>query len=97
MRATDGQNLCSFSQGTGQGGLLARVGVRPVGGRNDRGGVRGVLERIIDPIKGGIFNRAEFAMDGDHGFAETVQLGLDSLSVGSTISVPGTGQLMVGA
>jgi hypothetical protein len=35
--------------------------------------------------------------DGDHRVAEAVELGRGSLSVGSTISVPATGKLSVGA
>ena len=42
-------------------------------------------------------DRGDLGADRDHRVAEAVELGLASLSVGSTISVPGTGKLSVGA
>ena len=67
-----------------------------VGGHHGRR-VGGVLERAVLGGDAALFDVGDLAADGDHGVAEAVELDRDSLSVGSIMSVPGTGQDMVGA
>ena len=59
--------------------------------------MRRAAQRVVvhRPLAGA--DPVDLAADGDHGLAERVDLGEASLSVGSTISVPATGKLMVGA
>jgi hypothetical protein len=59
--------------------------VDPVVDEEGRGGVRRALERVVAARPGAALDLRDLGADGD------------SLSVGSTISVPGTGKLSVGA
>jgi hypothetical protein len=58
--------------------------------------VRRTLVRYL-PVRLPGFNCACFAGDRYHGVAEAINSAFDSLSVGSTIIVPGTGHDIVGA
>ena len=60
-------------------------------------GVRRVLERVVVPRPAPALDRGDLGADRDHRVEEAVELALDSLSVGSIISVPATGNDIVGA
>ena len=63
-----------------------------------RPGCGGVLERIVVGGPDAGFDLADFLADGDHRRDEAVQFGLGfRIPVGSTMIVPATGKLTVGA
>jgi hypothetical protein len=55
-----------------------------------------IFQQIVLRIDLPGLDGANFFPNGDHGITEAIQLGFDSLSVGSTIMVPATGQDIVG-
>ena len=59
--------------GRGEGGSLAAVGVRPFAGEFF-GGVRGVLQRVIQLVPLALLHLFDFAVDRDHGVAEAIEL-----------------------
>ena len=59
----------------GPSGLAARVGAGPLVGRHTGRRVRGVFQRVIRAVELAGFHRRKFAVDGEHGVAEAVELG----------------------
>lgn len=79
------------------GSLFAAVGVLPVGCQERVGSVGGILEEVIGPVRlprsmASISRRIEIMASQKRSSSES-----DSLSVGSIITVPATGQETVGA
>ena len=55
--------------------LLARVGVRPVGGEQRLGGVRRALQRVVVARPGAALDLRDLGADRDHRVAEAIELG----------------------
>src|SRR3546814_8921755 len=53
---------------------LARVGPRPLAGRDLRGGVRGVEQRVVLAVELAFLHRADLVADLDHRVDEAVEL-----------------------
>lgn len=60
-------------------------------------GMRRILQRIVLRVDAALLDRACLFPDREHGVAETIEFRLGLGLVGSIISVPATGQLIVGA
>ena len=74
--------------------LLARVGPVPLITDHHARRMRGVLERVTVPVKLTGFDGFDFTVNRNQRVTIPV---FDSLSVGSSINVPATGQDIVGA
>ena len=84
-----------FHAGQRMGGLLATVAMLPfVGSTPPRWGA---FRRVVFAIHAAVFDGANLLANGQLASTKRSSSALDSLSVGSIISVPATGKLMVGA
>jgi hypothetical protein len=63
----------------------------PLVGRNSSECVRRILQDVVFSIRRARLYLSYLLADRDHRIAESVELGFDSLSVGSTINVPPRG------
>ena len=98
MRPTLGQNLCRAHERQRKRRLLARVRVRPVVGRHGGGRVRRVLQDVVRRVRRPVDDRLNLPRESRSSHRRTDRApAFGSLSVGSIISVPATGNDTVGA
>ena len=79
------------------GGLFPRVGPIPILTTHRAGSMRSVAEYVVLSIRAAFGDIANLLPDGNEASHRRSSSNRDSLSVGSTIRVPITGQDMVGA
>ena len=98
MRLTVGQNFRSFTNGRGYAAGSRGYGWAQVSAETSLPRCGGVLEHVVGGVGPPFGDVPDLPANGDQGVAEPVQFRLRlSLSVGSIIMVPGTGQDTVGA
>ncbi len=83
--------------GSRKGSLFTAVGSIPFVGRHDLCRVGSILQQIICARLAAFDDVLYLCMNQDQRLAEPVQFALVSLSVGSIMSVPATGNETVGA
>ena len=72
--ADGGPELGGAGPLVGERGRFSRVRMRPLGGADGGGGVRGVLERVVELVALAAGDGGHFAVDGNERVAKTIQL-----------------------